>query len=416
MWLLNLWVSQLDGLLRGLIRTGTLEIVWPDGSESRYGKDGPAVRIAIHDKATPRRLLLRPELAIGEAYMWGHLTVENDDLRGMLALLAGNARARQFGRFKTIVPALKRATRRFTQANGLTRARQNVEHHYDLSVDLYELFLDDDLQYTCGYFPRRGMTIEEAQAAKKAHIAKKLLIEPDMKILDIGCGWGGMAITLARDFGAKVVGVSLSGVQLAHAAKRAEAAGVADRIEWRQIDYRALREEFDRIVVVGMMEHVGLPNYPTFFDRIRRNLSDDGIALVHTIGRATPPGLTAPFIDKYIFPGCYTPSLSEVMRDVERSGLIATDIEVWRMHYVDTLRAWQDKFETNRETIEAMYDDTFVRMWRYYLVASEIGFTHLANEIFQVQLTRHQTAAPLTRDYMCPDDVGGGPNFEKFGE
>ena len=412
---MKFWVSQLDGLLRGLIRIGMLEIGWPDGTESRYGKQGPAIRIDIHDRSTPRRLLLRPELAIGEAYMWGHLTIRDDDLRGLLALLAGNARARQFGRFKTILPALSRATRRITQANGLTRARHNVEHHYDLSVDLYELFLDEDLQYTCGYFPRPGMTLEEAQEAKKAHIAKKLLIEPGMKVMDIGCGWGGMAITLARDFGARVVGVSLSKVQLAHAARRAEAAGLADRIEWRLVDYRAVREEFDRIVVVGMLEHVGLPNYPTFFDRIRRNLGPDGIALVHTIGRATPPGLTAPFIDKYIFPGCYTPSLSEVMRDVERSNLIATDIEVWRMHYVHTLRAWQDRFETNRDAIRDLHDDCFVRMWRYYLVASEVGFTHLANEVFQIQLTRHQEAAPLTRDYMCADPMGGGPNFQKFG-
>lgn len=397
---MGFWIRQLDRLLTRLIRDGQLQVRWPDGSTSSYGTGGEEIAIAITDTATPRRLMLKPELAIGEAYMWGHLTIEGDDVRGMLALLAGNARKAGFGRFKRVLPEAKKAMRRFTQANGLARARKNVEHHYDLSVALYELFLDEDLQYTCGYFPEPGMSIEEAQAAKKAHIAKKLLIEPGMRVLDIGCGWGGMGITLARDYGAEVVGVSLSSVQLGHAAKRAEAAGVADRIEWRLTDYRDVAEQFDRIVVVGMMEHVGLPNYGTFFGKIAENLAPDGVALLHTIGRATPPGLTAPFIDKYIFPGCYTPSLSEVAREVERAELVATDIEVWRWHYVHTLRAWQERFESNVEPIRAMYDKTFIRMWRYYLIASEIGFTHLANEIFQVQLAHDQLAVPITRDYM----------------
>lgn len=396
-----MWAGLLDRTIRKIIRSGDLGITWPDGRSERYGdRSGPPVNITLHGTDILKSLARKPELALGEGYMNEQITVENDDLRGLLALAAQNARDTGHARFKNGLPAAITAFRRFTQNNTLARSRKNVEHHYDLSVELYELFLDEDLQYTCAYFPEDGMSIEAAQAAKKEHIAKKLMIEPGMKVLDIGCGWGGMSITLAKDFGAKVVGVSLSKVQLAHAAKRAEAAGVADQIEWRLIDYRAIQEKFDRIVVVGMMEHVGQPQYDTFFGQIKNCLAPDGIALVHTIGRATPPGLAAPFIDKHIFPGAYVPAMSEVLAKIERNRLVVADIETWRMHYVDTLRAWQDKFEANKDKIEALYDATFIRMWRYYLIASEIGFTHLDNMIFHFQLAHHQTAVPLTREYL----------------
>lgn len=401
-----MWAGLLESTAKRLIRIGDLKITWPNGQTRTYGDGtGPGCAITLHGNAILRRLVLDPELALGEGYMNGALEIEGDDIRTMLAILAGNARAAGRGRFNAALPAARKALRRLTQNNTLAASRHNVEVHYDLSVRLYELFLDEDLQYTCGYFPLPDMTIEEAQVAKKAHIAKKLLIEPGMKVMDIGCGWGGLSITLARDYGARVVGVSLSKVQLEHAAKRAKAMGVSDLIEWRLVDYRHVREEFERIVVVGMMEHVGQPQYATFFDRMHRNLSPDGVALVHTIGRATPPGLAAPFINKYIFPGAYVPAMSEVLTEIERNKLIVTDIEVWRTHYVDTLRAWQDRFEQNRAEIEAMYDARFIRMWRYYLIASEIGFTHLENVIFHFQLARRQLAVPRTRDYMtAPDD------------
>jgi cyclopropane-fatty-acyl-phospholipid synthase len=400
-----MWILLLDRFLKKLVRTGGLTVVWPDGRQTHYGSGPTTATVRMTDRATPRRLLLKPELALGEAYMDGTLTVDGDDLHGLLGMLADNAKGIGMGRFNTIIPGARHALKRFSQNNTRRNSRANVEHHYDLSVDLYQLFLDADLQYTCAHYSSDNMSIEVAQDTKKALIARKLLIEPGMRVLDIGCGWGGLSITLARDYGARVVGVTLSKVQLEHARKRAEAAGVADRVEFRLIDYRDIHEHFDRIVVVGMLEHVGQPQFATFFAKMFENLHPDGVALVHTIGRSTPPGLTAPFIDKYIFPGCYIPSMSEILRETERNRLVVTDVEVWRLHYAKTLRAWKDKFETNLDAIRALYDDRFTRMWRYYLVAGEIGFTHLDNVIFHFQLARNKTAVPITRDYL----YNGGP-------
>jgi cyclopropane-fatty-acyl-phospholipid synthase len=238
------------------------------------------------------------------------------------------------------------------------------------------------------------------RVAKKALIAAKLRLEPGMRVLDIGSGWGGLSLTLARDYGVRVVGVTLSKVQLAYAQARAKAAGLDHLIEFRLMDYRHVKEQFDRIVVVGMIEHVGRPQFGTFFRKMAENLAPDGVALLHTIGRSGPPNVTAPWIGKYIFPGCYTPAMSEVLTEVEHRGLIITDIEVLRLHYARTIRHWQDNFERNVEAVRAMYDDRFVRMWRYYLAAAHIGFTHMGNVIFQFQITRDQAAAPLTRDYL----------------
>ena len=399
-----MWQWAVDRFLKRTIQDGTLVVTWPDGSASTYGKDDPRVGVTIHDRSILRPLALKPEVALGEAYTEGHLSIENDDVMGLMTLAAHNAKLAKYGRYNRLVPRMALAAKRFNQNHGLFAARRNAEHHYDLSADLYTLFLDDDLQYTCGYFPSDNMTIEAAQDAKKALIARKLMIEPDMRVMDIGCGWGGLAIALARDHGARVVGVTLSQVQKAHAERRIAAAGLADRIEIRLTDYRAVAEEFDRIVVVGMLEHVGQPQYATFFAKLRQNLAPNGIALVHTIGRSTPPSVTAPWIGKYIFPGSYIPALSEVATEIERNDLILTDLEVWRMHYVHTLRAWRDRFEANRDRIGTIYDARFIRMWRFYLVVSEIGFTHLANVVFQFQITRHQTAAPLTRDYLLQAD------------
>ncbi len=396
-----MWDQLLDRLLKRLLKQGSLQVTFANGSVQHYGNDtGAVVEITFTNTQVARRLILNPELALGEAYMDQSLTIAGDDLMGMMTLLMQNAKLADLGWLQTTASAARRALRRFAQHNPLHIAKRNVEHHYDLSVELYDLFLDVDKQYTCAYFPDPDMTLEAAQDAKKAHIAKKLMIEPGMKILDIGCGWGGTSLTLARDYGAHVVGVTLSEVQLDHARARAEAEGLSDLVEFRLTDYRDVAEAFDRIVVVGMLEHVGEPHYRSFFKQIRRNLKPDGIALVHTIGRSTPPDALSPWFNKYIFPGGYSPAMSEVMGAIEKSDLFVTDVEVWRMHYVKTLQHWRNRFESNIDPIRSLYDDRFCRMWRYYLIASELSFSVLGMVIFQFQISRDQTAVPLTRDYM----------------
>ncbi len=396
-----MWTKLLDKTLQKFMQMGRLEITWPDKTKTTYGnQDSVSAAITLNDPALPRKLVLTPELALGEGYMDGTITVENDDLPALMDLVTLNAAASGQGRFQAAGAASRTTWRWLQQHNPLHKARENVEHHYDLSVDLYDLFLCDDKQYTCAYFNAPDMTLEAAQAAKKAHIATKLRIKPGMQVLDIGCGWGGTSITLARDYGANVVGVTLSQVQLDHAQKRAEAAGVADKIDFRLMDYRDVTEEFDRIVVVGMLEHVGQPQYATFFRQLHKNLAPDGIALVHTIGRSTPPGRTSPFFHKYIFPGGYVPAMSEVLTEVEKTGLAMADVEVWRGHYEQTLQHWQQRFLENRPEIRALYDDRFCRMWYYYLVAAEKGFANLGQVVFQFQITKSPAAVPATRNYL----------------
>jgi cyclopropane-fatty-acyl-phospholipid synthase len=277
-----------------------------------------------------------------------------------------------------------------------------VAHHYDLNGRLYSLFLDRDRQYSCAYFPTGSETLEEAQAAKKRHIAAKLKLDrPDLSVLDIGCGWGGMALTLARDYGARVTGITLSAEQLAEARARAAAAGLADRVTFELMDYRAMQRRFDRIVSVGMFEHVGVGHYRTFFRKLRACLEPDGVALLHTIGRSDGPNSTNSWIARYIFPGGYSPALSEIMPHVERAGLVTTDIEILRLHYAETLRHWRRRFAANRDAIAALYDERFCRMFEFYLAGSELAFRHQGLVNFQIQLSREQTAVPLTRDYIA---------------
>ncbi|MGG7646023.1 class I SAM-dependent methyltransferase [Rhodovulum sp. YNF3179] len=396
-----MWARLLDTLLSSLIRHGALVVETPDGHTHRYGEpDATPVRIRIHDDETLRRLALRPELAVGEAYMDGRLTIEDDDLYGFLSVATRNTTAVQGPWFRHVAARLRDALRLFQQYNPMTRARQNVAHHYDLSGDLYELFLDADRQYSCAYFPTPETTLEDAQAAKKAHIARKLLIEPGHRVLDIGCGWGGMGLTLARDFGADVTGVTLSREQHQVAQARAAAEGLADRAEFRLQDYRDVTERFDRIVSVGMFEHVGVPHYREYFRHVREKLSEDGVALIHTIGRFTPPASTSPWIAKYIFPGGYIPAMSEVMAAVEKEDLIIADVEVLRLHYAETVRHWHDRFMANCDRVREIYDERFCRMWRFYLVASELSFREGVHCVFQFQLARRRDAVPLTRDYL----------------
>jgi cyclopropane-fatty-acyl-phospholipid synthase len=316
----------------------------------------------------------------------------------MLNLEADN-QGHPIARIRSILGVLKR---RIDQYNPAARAQRNVAHHYDLNGRLYSLFLDRDRQYSCAYFPRGDETLEQAQIAKKRHIAAKLCLDrPDLTVLDIGCGWGGLGLTLARDFGARVTGITLSTEQLAKAQARAAAVGLADRVSFELLDYRAMDRTFDRVVSVGMFEHVGVGHYREFFDTISRCLKPDGVALLHAIGRSDGPGFTNPWITKYIFPGGYCPALSEVLPPLEQSRLVATDIEILRLHYAETLRHWRRRFAANQDTIAAIYDERFCRMFEFYLCGSEIAFRSAGQMVFQIQLAHQQTAAPLTRDYIA---------------
>lgn len=395
-----MWSRILHWRLAHLLRQGTLHVVWPDGQQTVYGSGEPEIRATLGDPVLPRRLVLNPELAMGEAYVDGSLKIEGDDLYGFLRLIISNVPDYIRPVWHRPDAVLHHALRRVHQLNPLRKARQNVAHHYDLSEKLYQLFLDQDRQYSCAYFLRSDDSLEQAQQQKKAHIAAKLLLHPGMHVLDVGCGWGGMALTLARDHGVRVTGITLSTEQYNFARARAEREGLADRVNFRLVDYRDVDGEFDRIVSVGMFEHVGVPQYDTFFAAMRERLSNDGVALLHSIGRAAPAARTGPWIRKYIFPGGYAPALSETMQAIERQGLWATDIEVWRLHYAMTLQHWRARFEANIDAVAKLYDERFCRMWRFYLIASELSFRFGRQAVFQIQLSRQQEAVPLSRDYL----------------
>jgi len=400
----------LDQVLRRFVVLGRLTVRWPDGSVRTYGgAPGPEAVIELRDARTVARLAFNPSLAVGECYMDGGLVPVDCPIYDVLDVLMTNLMAEKSG--KPIVQArdaIRLVTRRINQFNPASRSRRNVAHHYDLNGRLYSLFLDRDRQYSCAYFPRGDETLEEAQVAKKRHIAAKLKLDrPDLSVLDIGCGWGGLALTLARDYGARVTGITLSTEQLAEAQARAQAEGLADRVTFELMDYRSMHRSFDRIVSVGMFEHVGVGHYRQFFDTLKRCLHPDGVALLHAIGRNDRPGSTNAWIAKYIFPGGYCPALSEVFPPIERAGLITTDVEILRLHYAETLRHWRRRFAANRDTIAALYDERFCRMFEFYLAGAELSFRREHMMVFQVQLTRDQTAVPLTRDYITDSERAG---------
>lgn len=393
----------MDPIIRRFLTIGTFRVRWPDGIVSVYqGDPGPDVTLAVRDWAVVRKTLLNPTMAIGECYMDGGLEPLGCTIYEVLDLLMSNIASEHSS--QPILNAqiwLGRITRRLAQWNPAWRARRHVAHHYDLDGRLYRLFLDADQQYSCAYFPNGDETLEQAQIAKKRHIAAKLLLDrPGLEVLDIGSGWGGMALTLARDYGANVTGITLSTEQLEVSRARAAAAGLGDRVRFEMLDYRSLDRRFDRIVSVGMFEHVGVGHFPEFFRTIQRSLTPDGVSLLHTIGRSRGPGSTNPWFQKYIFPGGYAPALSEVMPAVERSGLIATDVEVWRLHYAETLRHWRARFAAQRDSVVALHDERFARMFEFYFAGSELAFRRNGQVVFQIQLARRQDAVPLARDYL----------------
>jgi cyclopropane-fatty-acyl-phospholipid synthase len=399
--------AGLDRMLRSFELEGSLTLRYPDGSETVFsGQPGPARAFEIKTWAAARRILINPNLAFGEAYVDGSLVPLGCTVYDLLDTLLAARRRGGLGTIVGLRESLDRIGKRWTQLNPARRALRNVAHHYDLNGTLYSLLLDHDRQYSCAYFRDGDETLDEAQVAKKRHIASKLLLtRPGLRVLDIGCGWGGMALTLAKDYGADVTGITLSQEQLEVARARAEAEGLADRVRFELLDYRSVphtvdRPAFDRIVSVGMFEHVGINHYRRFFQVVHRCLEPDGVALIHAIGRSYGPETTNPWIRKYIFPGGYSPALSEVLPAVEKSGLIATDIEILRMHYARTLECWRNNLERNRETITGLYDERFMRMFEFYLSGSELAFRHAGHMVWQMQMARQHAAVPLTRDYI----------------
>lgn len=394
----------LNRLLRRVITHGRLTIVDTDGSPEVFGSGEPAATIRIVDKGVIRRLVLRPGLALGEGYMDGSFTIEDGSLRDLLEILVESSAAHEP---KGAIGHLLKWTSVLRRNDG-GRAARNVQHHYDIDHRLYELFLDEDMQYSCAYW-RKGVTsLETAQRDKKDHIARKLLLEPGMRVLDIGSGWGGLALHLAREYGVEVTGVTLSVDQYQTSLRRAQEAHLADRVTFKLQDYRHEPGSYDRIVSVGMFEHVGRRNFAEYFEHIDRLLKPDGVALIHTIGRMATPGPINAWMLKYIFPGAYLPSLSHLVPLIEKRGLWLTDFEMLRLHYAKTLEAWDQRFQARREEIAAMFDERFCRMWEFYLQLCETAFRHRTLVVFQTQLAKRIGTVPITRDYIYEDVARAG--------
>ena len=397
------WVLRV--LIARLIRRGNLRLTTTRGTKLTFGDGtGPMVAARFTSRAAEFGVLMEPELKLGEAYMNGTFVMEQGSIADLLELVMGRNRGHAL-RWSHPTEALRLVWRRLKQLNLRGRARRNVAHHYDLDEQLYALFLDSDRQYSCGYFETPAATLDDAQLAKKRHLAAKLRLEAGARVLDIGCGWGGLALYLAEYAGAKVTGITLSKEQLALARVRADEKDLASRIEFRLQDYRDVGETFDRIVSVGMFEHVGIAFYDRYFRACADALDDNGVMVLHSIGRSEGPGITNPWIAKYIFPGGYIPALSEVLPAIERAGLLVTDIEILRLHYAHTLRAWRERFLAHRETVEKLYDGRFMRMWEFYLAASEMAFAKQNMMVMQLQLTKRQGTVPITRDYIGTEEA-----------
>lgn len=384
------------------VQHGSLKVIFANGQERLFGNgEDPSVTIRFSDSAAQRALCLNPELHFGELYVDGRMTVEQGTFMELLQLLLQD----NHGEFKSLPLASIRRLRKLIlnlkRTNKPIASKRNVEHHYNLNGQLYDLFLDADRQYSCAYFERSDMTLDEAQLSKKRHIVAKLMTDAEHDVIDIGCGWGGMALYLARTANVRsVTGVTLSTEQLDVAKKRMIEASVGNKVSFRLEDYRETRGKFDRIVSVGMFEHVGIADYPAFFDTCSRLLKDDGVILLHAIGRSGQPFPTNEWITKYIFPGGHLPVLSELTPVIEKSGLIITDIEILRLHYATTLRIWRERFMARRDEAKALYDERFCRIWETYLSMSEAAFLWEDVVVFQIQMTKRNDTLPITRDYI----------------
>ena len=393
---------SLISFLNDLFKEDGFELV--DSNSKKYvignpKKEKPIV-IKLLDQKLMQKLLINPDLYFGEAYMDGSLVIQNGTLTEFLDLAFKNIGRGDINFYGSVIKKIKGTFRYLTNFNKIVKSKENVAHHYDISEKLYDLFLDENRQYSCAYFKNDNDTLEQAQNNKIHHIIKKLNIQPNQKVLDIGSGWGTLALAIAKETKASVTGITLSENQFEYSKNKAKEMNLSNQVDFKLVDYRQLNEKFDRIVSVGMFEHVGRKFYKTYFDTVFKLLNEKGIALIHTIGSSMPPRDPQPWITKYIFPGGYTPSLSEVAKPIENSGLIVSDIEVLRMHYAHTLRNWKERFLSKKDTILGMFDEKFFRMWEFYLASCEMAFKWGDQVVFQFQLSKDNTSVPNTRDYI----------------
>ena len=388
--------------MTNLIKVDGFNLIDANGKEFIIGKPikNPPIKIKLLDKSLHYKLLLLPDLYFGEAYMNGSLVIENGSLTEFLEIAMRNIGRNELNNYSKIIKKIAGTYRYFTKFNLISRSKENVAHHYDISEKLYDLFLDKNRQYSCAYFKDKNDTLEDAQLNKMNHIIKKLNLKPNQKVLDIGSGWGTLAMEIAKQSKCEVLGITLSENQLEYSKKKAKELNLENQVSFKLIDYRELNEKFDRIVSVGMFEHVGRKFYNKYFKSVAKMLTEDGVALIHTIGSNMTPRDPHPWISKYIFPGGYTPSLSEVAGPIEKSGLIISDLEVLRMHYSHTLRNWKERFMGKKDEVLNMFDEKFFRMWEFYLVGCELAFKWGDQVVFQFQLSKKILSTPNTRDYI----------------
>ena len=393
---------SLVSFLNNLFKDDGFELI--DSNSKKYVIGKPIkekpITIKLLDQKLMQKLLINPDLYFGEAYMDGSLVIENGTLTDFLELAFKNIGRGNINSYGAIIKKIRGTFGYLTNLNKIIKSKENVAHHYDISEKLYDLFLDENRQYSCAYFKNDNDTLEQAQSNKIDHIIKKLNIQPNQKVLDIGSGWGTLALAIAKKTNASVTGITLSENQFEYSNNKAKEMNLSNQVDFKLIDYRQLNEKFDRVVSVGMFEHVGRNFYKTYFNTVFKLLNEKGIALIHTIGSSMPPRDPQPWIQKYIFPGGYTPSLSEVAKPIEKSGLIVSDIEVLRMHYAHTLRNWKERFLSKKETVLGMFDEKFFRMWEFYLASCEMAFKWGDQVVFQLQLSKDNISVPNTRDYI----------------